>query len=166
MTTATAPRPGKARLADTCRLEVVIRGERYTARPLASEDGPAWRLRKQSDGSTRDVSSHPHGAECDCADFVFRRDGIDPKGCKHVRALKVLGLLGAPALCPSLEPASMTRTSNPTTRPRPDETPTSKARPEPAETVLEDDPTDPDNGDPAGWPEWTDAYRYVPRRAC
>ena len=37
----------------------------------------------------------------------------------------------------------------------------SKPRLKPAETVLEDNPTDPDNGDPAGWPEWTDRLAYT-----
>ncbi|MHC5540140.1 hypothetical protein ACYOEI_18120, partial [Singulisphaera rosea] len=34
-----------------------------------------------------------HGCECTCADFVFNRDGKDPEGCKHIRALTVHGLL-------------------------------------------------------------------------
>ena len=37
----------------------------------------------------------------------------------------------------------------------------SKPRPQPVEEVLEDDPTDPDNGDPAGWPDWTDRHIYT-----
>jgi hypothetical protein len=30
---------------------------------------------------------------CDCPDFIFRRDGIDPGGCKHIQAMVAYGLL-------------------------------------------------------------------------
>ena len=36
------------------------------------------------------------GAVCDCPDFVFRRDGLDPKGCLHIRAMRAVGLLDTP----------------------------------------------------------------------
>ena len=50
--------------------------------------------------------------------------------------------------------ASTSRESKPTDR-------RGKPRPGPVEEVLEDNPTDPDNGDPAGWPEWTDRHAYT-----
>jgi hypothetical protein len=37
------------------------------------------------------------GPTCDCGDYQFRREGIDPKGCKHIQALTLSGFLcGAP----------------------------------------------------------------------
>ncbi len=41
---------------------------------------------------------HRHGLYfgCDCPDFIFRRDGIDPRGCLHIQAVKAL--LGYPAI--------------------------------------------------------------------
>ncbi len=36
------------------------------------------------------------GHTCDCPDFIFHRDGLDPGGCKHIKALVACGLL-APA---------------------------------------------------------------------
>ncbi len=104
MTAATAETRGQAATrrkasGGRCSLTLRINGERYTVRPL---DGRgvgarrAWRLRKLSDGRVYDVADVSTGAECDCADHVFRREGIDPRGCKHVRALRALGLL-APA---------------------------------------------------------------------
>ena len=40
-----------------------------------------------------DVAQTPYGPECDCPDFIFRRAGLDPHGCKHVRALVACGLI-------------------------------------------------------------------------
>jgi hypothetical protein len=34
-----------------------------------------------------------HGVECSCPDWVYSRDGKDPKGCKHVASLRALTLL-------------------------------------------------------------------------
>lgn len=51
-----------------------------------------FELRK-FDGTLYHVSEHAYGAECDCPDFIFRRDSIDRDGCKHVRALMAVGLL-------------------------------------------------------------------------
>ncbi len=31
---------------------------------------------------------------CDCPDYIFRRDGLDPSGCKHIKALVGSGLIG------------------------------------------------------------------------
>ena len=52
----------------------------------------AFRLLK-ADGTVYDVVQTRHGAECDCPDFLFRRDGLDPEGCKHVRALVSVGMI-------------------------------------------------------------------------
>jgi hypothetical protein len=53
------------------------------------------RLEKR-DGTTYDGSEHPHGAECTCPDYEVRHRGLDALSCKHIRALRALGLL-APA---------------------------------------------------------------------
>ena len=50
---------------------------------------PAWRLTK-ADGTFHDVHVDRHGPACTCGDFVNRREHRDPKGCKHVAALRVL----------------------------------------------------------------------------
>ena len=53
----------------------------------------AFRLKK-TDGTTYDVVQTVHGLECECPDFVFHRDGLDPDGCKHIKALAACGLIG------------------------------------------------------------------------
>ncbi len=76
-------------------LTLTIGRTQYALDPLAC-DAPiasrAFGLRKD-DGTRYDVAQTPFGAECDCPDFVFRRDGLDPRGCKHVRALVDRGLI-------------------------------------------------------------------------
>jgi hypothetical protein len=72
-------------------LTITIRGVAYTARPLrpeASDVIRAWRLRKV-DGTTYTVADTCDGATYDCPDFLFRHDGRDQAGCKHVRALRL-----------------------------------------------------------------------------
>jgi hypothetical protein len=53
----------------------------------------AVRLHKTGSDKVYDVADAPFGATCDCADFVFRRDGKDPAGCKHIKRLRVLRLI-------------------------------------------------------------------------
>lgn len=64
----------------------------------------AYRLAKhQADGATYDVVQTPDGhAECDCPDFECRRKGLDPSGCKHVKALRRFNLI-APMPAPAPE---------------------------------------------------------------
>ncbi len=52
----------------------------------------AFRLIKP-DGTCYDVAQTRFGPECDCPDFIFRRSGLDPDGCKHVQALTAYGML-------------------------------------------------------------------------
>jgi hypothetical protein len=80
---------------DTCRLSVTIRGTCYTARPVRAETPDvirAWRLRRP-DGEAYTVADTIDGQQCTCADFVYRHEGLDAIGCKHVRALRALGLI-------------------------------------------------------------------------
>jgi hypothetical protein len=86
----------KRRAAGTCRLFIRIGGVVYgltrVDRPPSSVEA-GWRLSKP-DGTTYDVGRTGQGCTCDCPDFAFRRDGLEPEGCKHVKALMTVGLLG------------------------------------------------------------------------
>jgi hypothetical protein len=92
---ATNATQSKPKPAGVCRLTVTIRGTSYTARPVnpqASDVARAWRLRR-ADGAVYTVADTEHGPSCDCGDFVWRHDGKDATGCKHVKSLRALGLL-------------------------------------------------------------------------
>lgn len=81
-------RPGR------CRLTLTINGLHYTVRPIVSQDeavSRAFRLSRNED--VFDVARTVHGMVCDCPDFVFPRDGLDPRGCLHIRAMLAVGLL-------------------------------------------------------------------------
>jgi hypothetical protein len=64
----------------------------YRVIPNHTPDVRSFRLKKQ-DGETYDCARTPHGLECTCGDWVYSRDGKDPHGCKHLRALVAHGLL-------------------------------------------------------------------------
>ena len=90
----------------TCRLTLAINRTLYSVRPIQVDPSVALqavRLRK-ADGTVYHVARHAYGSECDCPDFVFRRDGHDSGGCKHVKALIASGMI-AP------NPVSSTRNS-------------------------------------------------------
>ena len=77
------------------RLTLVINGAAYNVRPVQTDADAAlkaYRLRK-SDGTAYHVALTVHGLTCDCPDFTFNRDGIDPAGCKHIKAMVAVGLL-------------------------------------------------------------------------
>jgi hypothetical protein len=77
-----------------CRLTLTINGLYYAVRPIASQDDAvsrAFRLSRQE--AVFDVAQTVHGPVCDCPDFVFRREGRDPRGCLHIRAMFAVGLL-------------------------------------------------------------------------
>ena len=81
------------------RLLLVIGQTIYRVRPVRDDPGAAsraFRLNKL-DGTLYDVEQTPFGPTCDCPDFIFRRDGLDPSGCKHVKALVAEGLIGSPS---------------------------------------------------------------------
>ena len=84
-------RPARA----ACRLTMAINGIDYRVHPSRSEPSAvlkAYRLSK-ADGTAYDVAQTAYGLTCDCPDFIFHRDGIDPEGCKHIKALVTYGLL-------------------------------------------------------------------------
>jgi hypothetical protein len=81
-------RPGR------CRLTLTINGLHYAVRPIASQADDvsrAFRLSRKCD--VYDVAQTVHGPTCDCPDFIFRRDGLDPRGCLHIRAMRAVGML-------------------------------------------------------------------------
>lgn len=83
------------RATGTCRLFLRISGVVYALcriDPTPSAVLEGWRLRKP-DGTTYDVGRTAHGCTCDCPDFEFRRAGWEPEGCKHIKALKAVGLI-------------------------------------------------------------------------
>ena len=78
-----------------CRLIMAINGTNYLVSRNRGDDWPtfkAYRLSKD-DGTDYDVAETAYGLTCDCPDFIFHRDGIDPDGCKHIKAMVAYGLL-------------------------------------------------------------------------
>ena len=76
-------------------LALTIGPTRYEIERLAEPLVPgarAFRLIKD-DGTIYDVAQTTYGPECDCPDYLFRRDGLDPAGCKHIKALVGSGLI-------------------------------------------------------------------------
>jgi hypothetical protein len=50
--------------------------------------GVGYRL-VQGDGTIYDVLDRGEEPwECDCPDYIFRRANVDPRGCKHVLAVR------------------------------------------------------------------------------
>ena len=78
----------------------------YGVRPLGCGASRAFRLNKP-DGILYDVRESRFGPRCDCPDFIFRRDGLDPEGCKHVKALVDAGLIDR-VVSPRVRPRAAT----------------------------------------------------------
>lgn len=79
------------------RLSLFINGTAYHVVPLPADKLTtikAFRLRK-FDGTEYDIVQQPRGITCDCPDFTFNREGVDPQGCKHIKALVACGLLNS-----------------------------------------------------------------------
>lgn len=90
-------RPRSGPKGGPSRLVLTIDRTAYVILPLPRSLDPskrAYRLIK-SDGSVYDLSESRYGPSCDCPDYIFRRDGLDPAGCKHVKALVRHGLIAA-----------------------------------------------------------------------
>jgi hypothetical protein len=93
------PEDVPAETAGRCSLRLTINGTGYSIRPIdAGFAGVrAFRLRK-ADGKTYDVVQDLEDAiRCDCGDFIFRREGLTDRPCKHGAALVALGMLEDPA---------------------------------------------------------------------
>jgi len=82
-----------------CSCRIRINGTNYRLKPVPchpSIGSRAYQLRKDI-GTVYTIVRAVHGlVECDCADYVLRRDGITPFPCKHGQALIALGMLEAP----------------------------------------------------------------------
>lgn len=76
-----------------CRLTLTINGTDYALRSFASPDGRVWILRR-AEGHHHHVAPTAHGWTCNCGDWTWRREHRDPAGCKHIRALRAVGLIG------------------------------------------------------------------------
>jgi hypothetical protein len=77
------------------RLVLFINGTAYNVHPLPVDSIDAvraFRLRKHDD-TAYDVAQSLDGITCDCPDFVFNREGVDPEGCKHIKSLVSCGLI-------------------------------------------------------------------------
>lgn len=94
MPTATKARSTRP---DTCTLTLAIRGDQYRVRGVQADafgaTSRAYRLRKAGTHEVHHVAETIHGPTCDCPDQTFRHEGRDALGCKHIRALKALGLV-------------------------------------------------------------------------
>jgi hypothetical protein len=80
------------------RLSLFINGTAYDLQPIAADESAAlraFRLRK-FDGTEYDIAQTAEGTSCDCPDFTFHREGIDPGGCKHIKAIVACGLIDGP----------------------------------------------------------------------
>ncbi len=81
------------------------------------------------EGTVYDVAQTPDGhAECTCPDYEARRRGLDASGCKHVKAMRQMGLID-PAPVPG-EPAP-----EPTPGPAPEPAPSPAPTPAPVDDV-------------------------------
>jgi hypothetical protein len=80
-----------------CRLTLSIDGQDYRLSPTRGDLGSgvvlAWRLHKMGTSTRHDTAETLDGPTCSCGDQTWRHEGKDSIGCKHVRALKALGLL-------------------------------------------------------------------------
>jgi hypothetical protein len=93
--TSTRAEPARGASAIPFRLDLTIGRTTYSLQPLAETprvQPRAFRLVK-GDGTIYDVASTAYGPVCDCPDYIFRRDGLDPSGCKHIKALVGSGLI-------------------------------------------------------------------------
>jgi hypothetical protein len=100
MSSVTRPCAGEQRIPTrpshgVARLTLTINGVAYNVRPIPMTGAIASRLYllRKPDGTTYSVAQTLDGLFCDCADYTFRRDGIDPDGCKHIKAMVAVRLL-------------------------------------------------------------------------
>lgn len=97
MPTATKAQPTPIRTADVRRLTLRIRGVDYHVRGIRADafgaTARAYRLRKAGSVEPIHAAETVHGPTCDCPDQTFRHGGLDAIGCKHIRAMRALGLV-------------------------------------------------------------------------
>jgi hypothetical protein len=112
------PKPPTPRPPAVVQCAVWINGVAYEVSLLAPEPGTgikkAYRLKNAENGNEYDLAWSNHGIECECGDFEFRRAGKDPEGCKHIDALRQLGMM------PDLRPTPPRRAAGDRGRPNPE----------------------------------------------
>lgn len=89
---ATRTKAGVASPQGVARLSLFINGTAYQVQRIRADAVAAFRLRK-FDGTEYDIAQTEQGIACDCPDYTFHREGIDPEGCKHIKALVACGLI-------------------------------------------------------------------------
>jgi hypothetical protein len=80
----------------TVAMVISIDHVHYAVAPLAPAPGAskAYRFTKvDGDEAQHDLDETADGASCTCGDFVWRHEGLDDLGCKHIRAARMLGLI-------------------------------------------------------------------------
>jgi hypothetical protein len=81
----------------TASMTLRINGAAYGVRRVACPDRPTalecFALRKAGSAETHHVSRHADGCCCTCGDFIYRREHLDPRGCKHIKSLVAFGFL-------------------------------------------------------------------------
>jgi hypothetical protein len=87
--------PAAKPVRNVCRLTLWVNGTSYQVLPLQPSPDvaqKAYRLQKPG-GQAYDVAVTPHGRQCSCPDFIYRREWKDARGCKHCRALAACGMI-------------------------------------------------------------------------
>jgi len=79
------------------RLTLQIDRQEYRVRPLRGDltEGIviAWRLTRAGAAARYVVAETLEGPACSCEDMRYRHSGKNQGMCKHIRAMRVLGLL-------------------------------------------------------------------------
>jgi hypothetical protein len=88
-------------------LSLTIGEKSYGLAILTAPDGsPVYRLDYRDKVYDVTPTGDIHGPACTCPDFVFNRAGLDAAGCKHIKALRSVGLLAPVPAPPSNGPDS------------------------------------------------------------
>lgn len=80
----------------TATLTLTISGTAYAlwkVPPDKPDVTVCYELKKRGSAARYHVSQHEHGCECTCGDWTFRRNHLDPNGCKHIKSLALFGLI-------------------------------------------------------------------------
>ena len=86
----------KAKPASRCSLTLRIGETAYNVRPVATVETvevKAFHLTREGSPPYR-VSQTDRGFRCSCPDAQYRHGDPDDAGCKHVRAMRAVGLVG------------------------------------------------------------------------
>ncbi len=76
------------RIGETGMGALEINGTAYVLTVLKDGNTTAGYRMEKSNGTTYDIDATAEPWTCDCKDYLYRRAGLDPKGCKHIAGLK------------------------------------------------------------------------------